>query len=123
LDREGITVFPIAELELAFEVDGPNDIRARDRRLRPAGMRAPLGPSAPPSAPVPFQNAVERRDGGDLVNRIRIEQELVKLAGAPAPRFPQLENLANQRGIRRMRARLWTMGARKVNFAVRRSPR
>ena len=35
----------------------------------------------------------------------------MELAGAPAPRFAELENLANQRGMRGMRTLPWAMRA------------
>ena len=58
---------------------------------------------------MPFQNAVKRWNGGDLIRWIRIEQQLMELARAPAPGFPQLENLVDQGGIGRMRTGLGPM--------------
>jgi len=122
LDGQRIAVRAIAEFELAFEVDRPDDIGSRDRCLRSAGMRPPLGPSVPPSASVALQNTVERRDGGDLVRRIGIEQELVEFGRTPAPRFPQLENLVNERGIGRVRTGVRSSGQACGRWERSRSP-
>ncbi len=49
--------------------------------------------------------------GRHLGSRMRLEQELVELASAPAPMLPELEDLANQRGLGGVRALLRPMGA------------
>jgi hypothetical protein len=62
-------------------------------------------------ATVPDQDAVNGRGGRHLGRRVRFEQELMKLAGTPAPGFAELEDLANHRGGRGMRALLGPVGA------------
>lgn len=57
------------------------------------------------------QDPVNRRSDGNLIGRVRVEEELVELAGAPAPGLPEGENLADEAGRGRMGAVLGPMGA------------
>ena len=111
LDRERIAVAAIAEAELAFEVDRPDHIGASDRGLRPAWVSADLRSPAAGHAAVPDQDAMDGRGGGHLRRGMSLEEELVELAGAPAPMLTELEDLADHCGCRGMRALLGPMRA------------
>jgi hypothetical protein len=101
----------IAQAELALEVDRPDHVGASDGSLRSAGMGADLGASASADTAVPDQDAVDGRGGGDPGRGMSLEEQLVELAGAPAPSCTQLEDLADHRGRRRVGALLRPMGA------------
>jgi hypothetical protein len=53
LDGERVAVAAIAQAELAFEVDRPDDVGSRDGSVRAAGMGANSGPPAVADATVP----------------------------------------------------------------------
>ena len=96
LDGKRIAVAAIAQLELALEVDRPDDIRAGDRGRRRARMGSALRAAAARDAAMPDEDAVDRRSDGDLVSRVGVEEQLVELAGAPAPGLAELEDLADE---------------------------
>jgi hypothetical protein len=81
--REGIAVAPIAELELALEVDTPQIIGRGAWRQRRA-LRTMARPAAAFDQTVPIENRVDRALGRNP--NITIEapnQELADLAGSP----------------------------------------
>jgi hypothetical protein len=57
------------------------------------------------------QDPMDGGDGRHVVRGAAIEQQLVELAGAPAPVLPELKDLANPRRGRGVRALLRAMGA------------
>jgi hypothetical protein len=69
-------------------------------------------PGAPTvaDAAMAHQDPVNGRGGRHLGGRVSLEEELVKLAGAPAPGLAELEDLANDRRGSGMRTLLRPMG-------------
>jgi hypothetical protein len=73
-----------------------------------------MGPdlgAPPPDATVADENPMDRRGGRDLGGRVSFEEELVELASAPAPVPAELEDLADHRRGRSVRALLRSVGA------------
>jgi hypothetical protein len=58
----------------------------------------PGGPATRDAA-MPDQDAMNRRSRRHMVGWVIVEQELVELAGPPAPHLPELEDLANHRRV------------------------
>lgn len=92
LAGEWIAVAAIPQLELALEVDGPDDIGPGDRGLRAVRMRPHVGAAATDAA-MAHQDPVNGGDGRHRLARMRFAEELVELAGAPAPGPAELEDL------------------------------
>ncbi len=60
---------------------------------------------------------MDRRDGGHRFTGVGLAQELVELAGPPAPRLSELQDLANHRGRGGMRT--WLRSVRAIGQALR----
>jgi len=74
-------------------------------------MGADPGAAAGADAAVPDQDSVNGRGRAHLGRGMRLGQELMKLAGAPAPRRAELEDLANHRGCGGVGTLLGPVGA------------
>jgi hypothetical protein len=61
-------------------------------------MSSALRAAAAWDSAMPHQDPVDRRPDRHLIGRVRIEEQLVELAGAPAPGLAELQDLADEGG-------------------------
>jgi hypothetical protein len=79
--------------------------------MGPAGMGPDVGAPPPPGPAMAYQDAMDRRRPGPLDSGMGVEQELVELAGTPAPGLAKLEDLADHCGRGGMGTLLRPVGA------------
>src|SRR5438876_8488495 len=86
LHRERIAVIPVARLELAFVVDGPDVIRRGYRGRGSARVGAPRAPRRARNQSFPLQDGVGGRGMGQLpvgLLALQLDQELLRAPVRP----------------------------------------